>query len=83
MRGRYSKQWWRGLTKPERRELATIMMAKHCHSLGGGGYLPEDCGECNACGEPMLGTGLCDHCYAIYRRLSDKADAKLKRAQNG
>ena len=80
MKGRYSKKWWRGLNKDERRVLVGIMTARIV-SYGGGGYLPDDCSECGACGEPMLGMGLCLLCYKRYSTLHDKADQVFKSAR--
>lgn len=84
-KGRYSKRWWRGLTKDERRTLVRLMIAPS-GSLGGGGYLPDDCSDCGGCGMPTLGTGLCDRCYARFDALHNKADAKMpsrKRVDRG
>ena len=36
------------------------------------GYLPDDCGECGACGQPMLGTGWCHFCYQKFKALDSK-----------
>lgn len=49
-------------------------MGKYGSNYGGsGGYLPDDCSECDTCGQPMLGSGNCPACYAeiphIYKRL--------------
>ena len=42
-------------------------------SYGGGGYLSDDCSECDFCGQPMLGSGACRACFneikIIYPRL--------------
>lgn len=36
-------------------------------------YLPDDCSECQYCGEPMLGSGMCGSCSRefpyIFKRL--------------
>jgi hypothetical protein len=39
---------------------------------GRSAFLPDDCSECGACGEPTLGSGWCDGCYAEWERLSSK-----------
>jgi len=62
---------WSNLTKEERAEYMRLQMSPH----GGydrSGYMPEDCGECGACGQPMLGTGWCHSCYDRWQRLHDK-----------
>lgn len=78
-KGRYSKRWWRGLTKNERRLLVGVMMARSVPYGGYGGEYPDDCSECGSCGEAMLGTGLCSYCYSIYETLHKKADSRLGR----
>jgi hypothetical protein len=64
---------WHSLTKEERREYMQIQM-----SPSGGydrsGYLPDDCGYCGACGNPILGTGWCSHCSARYAELRRKLE---------
>jgi hypothetical protein len=62
---------WNNLTKEERAQYMRLQMSPH----GGydrSGYLPDDCGECGACGQPILGTGWCHSCYLIWKTLSDK-----------
>jgi hypothetical protein len=67
---------WKRLTKAERREYMSIQMARST-GYGGGGYLPDDCSECGACGESTLGIGLCGHCSrrhtALWRKLKGEA----------
>lgn len=62
---------WSNLTKEEKGTYMRLQM-----SPPGGydrtGYLPDDCGECGACGQPMLGTGWCSDCYQIFKELRDK-----------
>ena len=41
---------------------------------GRSGYLPDDCGECGACGEPMLGSGWCSRCHGEYERIRAKME---------
>jgi len=70
-----NKLRWDNLTKEERARYMQLQM-----SPAGGydrsGYLPDDCGECGACGQPMLGVGWCPSCYAEWRRLRDKLEGK-------
>lgn len=63
---------WSRLSREERAEYMRIQMAKP-GSYGAGGYMPDDCSECGACGQPMLGVGLCNSCYNTWKRLKDKA----------
>jgi len=44
---------WNNLSKEERREYMQLQMSPSRGSSGGG-YLPDDCGECGACGQPCL-----------------------------
>ena len=65
-----SKVNWNNLDKRERREYMQIQMSP---SYGGrSAYLPDDCSQCNSCGEPTLGTGLCIDCMKRYNHLYDK-----------
>ncbi len=68
---------WNNLNKEER---ATYMRLQMSPSGGydRSGHLPDDCGECGACGEPILGTGWCSSCYKTWCEL----DIKL-RGQDG
>ena len=68
---------WGNLTKEERAEYMSLQMS----SQGGydhSGYLPDDCGECGACGQPMLGSGWCPRCRARWRGLRNKLEVKEK-----
>ncbi len=68
------KMDWSRLTKQERAEYMAIQTAPRGGRMGGGGYLPDDCSECNYCGNPMLGyPGLCGACYSRWKALKDKA----------
>jgi hypothetical protein len=69
-----TKQQWARLTKDERGELMRLQMSKHSTGYGGGGYLPDDCSECGACGEPILGLGWCSRCYNRFAALTQKAE---------
>ena len=66
---------WGNLAKGERAEYMRLQM-----SPSGGydrsGYLPDDCGECKACGQPILGAGLCQECYTKWRTLRNKLESK-------
>ena len=64
--------FWRRLTKAERSELMALQTSRHSTGMGGGGYLPDDCSECGACGNPILGSGWCSWCYERYARLMAK-----------
>lgn len=66
---------WNNLTKEERSIYMQIQMS-HSNPYGGGGYLPDDCSDCGACGMPMLGVGLCPSCYETWKRLDDKLRGK-------
>ena len=70
---RRTKEWWARLTKEERSEIVYIERQQY-KSYRGGGYLPDDCGECSVCGEVMFGTGLCTYCGHRYEELLSKAD---------
>ncbi len=58
---RRTKQWWAQLAEDERAYLVYLERAAGKY-YGMGGYLPDDCSECSACSQPMLGSGLCPHC---------------------
>jgi len=62
---------WDNLTKEERAEYMRLQM-----SPSGGydrsGYLPDDCGECGACGQPIMGSGWCSSCYKRWAELDKK-----------
>jgi len=62
---------WDNLTREERAEYMRLQMSPQ----GGydrSGYLPDDCGECGACGTPILGTGWCKKCSQRFKELDDK-----------
>ena len=70
-----SKLYWKNLTKKELSEYMRLQMSPQ----GGydrSGYLPEDCGECGACGQPTLGAGWCPDCHIRWRQLRDKLEGK-------
>jgi len=65
---------WNNLTKEERTEYMQLQMSPS-HGSSGGGYLPDDCSECGACGQPCLrDVGWCSHC--LDRKIY--LDKKLK-----
>ena len=64
---------WNKLTMRERAEYMRLQMSPQ----GGydrSGYLPEDCGECGACGTPKLGGGWCNDCYGRWKELRNKME---------
>ncbi len=66
-----SKLNWNNLTKDEQAEYMRLQMSPY----GGydrSGYLPDDCGECGACGQPTLGAGWCLNCLRRYQELRQK-----------
>jgi len=70
---RFTKEAFARLAPDERRELMYLQMSPGSSGYGGKGYLPEDCSECGACGEPMLGSGWCSRCNRRWEYLSSKA----------
>jgi len=71
-----NKNWWSHLTKEERSTLVYLeRSANMCGSMGG--YLPDDCSSCSACGNPMFGSGgLCPWCSSELDELIRKADGE-------
>ena len=65
------KLYWNNLTKEERAEYMRLQMSPQ-GSCDRTGYLPEDCGECGACGCPVLGIGWCSTCLIKHRQLYNK-----------
>lgn len=66
---------WKNLTKKERSEYMRLQMSPH----GGydrSGYLPDDCGECGACGQPILGSGWCRYCLDRFLELRKRLASK-------
>lgn len=65
---------WNNLTKEER---SRYMFLQTAPSYGRGGFnVPEDYGECGACNQPMLGSGLCNCCFKEWEELHDKLTNK-------
>jgi hypothetical protein len=61
---------WNNLTAEERAEYMRLQMSKQ--SYGRSAYLPDDCSECGACGQPTMGYGWCSGCLARYAQLRKK-----------
>ena len=70
---RFSKESFAKLTPREGLELMQLQMSPGSGAYGGGGYLPDDCSECGACGDPILGSGWCSRCYDRWEHLCRKA----------
>ena len=62
---------WNNLTKEERAEYMRLQMSSY-GSYDRTGYLPDDCGECGACGQPTLGAGWCRDCLRRWIELHNK-----------
>jgi len=43
--------------------------------------LPEGCGECQRCGQPMLGSGLCPNCWESDIPCSGNCGYKIGRGE--
>jgi len=71
-----TKEWWTRLTKQERHTLVAIERGGWGSSYSASGMLPDDCSDCDACGQPMLGTGLCPKCTKELNRLINKANSR-------
>ena len=70
---KYTKEQWSKLNEMERSWL--VYFYKHENDdwdYGAGGYLPDDCGECPVCGQPVLGGGVCIHCLDYAMELEKK-----------
>ena len=67
---------WDNLTKDERLRYMQLQMSPQ----GGGrsAYLPDDCSECGACGQPTLGYGWCLSCLNEWQGLHDKLTGRLR-----
>ena len=66
---------WNNLTKEERAHYMRLQMSPSGR-YDRSGYLPDDCGECGACGQPIVGTGWCHKCSSEWRMLRDKLEAQ-------
>ena len=69
--GRRMKINWSNLNKLERAKYMRLQMSPQ-GNYDNSGYLPEDCGECGACGTPTLGAGWCSNCFNEFQLLRRK-----------
>ena len=74
---RATKEQWARLSKNERSELVRLERGGQGSGYSAGGMLPDDCSECDACGEPTLGSGLCSYCFLRWRELNDKLTSPI------
>jgi len=65
-----NKANWGNLTKEERAEYMWRQMTPYGNSRSA--YLPDDCGECNCCGQPTIGYGWCESCLRRHIELDNK-----------
>ena len=72
-----TKEWWATLTPEERSHLVYLERADGS-GRGCSAYLPDDCGECPACGTPTMSVGLCSYCYNDWEKYIDKADKAME-----
>lgn len=77
---RRTKAWWAALDECERVVLVSMERGNSGSGYGAGGYLPDDCSECKACGQPMLGCGWCQSCCNEHTRICEKADRCVREA---
>ena len=68
----FAKENFARLDENERADLMYLQMHPGGHRSA---YLPDDCGECAACGDLTRG-GWCDQCYETFERLISKAIGK-------
>lgn len=66
---------WDNLLKDEKAEYMRLQMSPS-GSYDRNGYLPDDCGECGACGQPTLGSGWCCSCLQRFNELNNKLRGK-------
>ncbi len=64
---------WDNLTKEERVVYMFFQMSPRAYYSG---YMPDDCGFCGACGQPVVGGGLCRDCYHQWKELHNKLTNK-------
>ena len=69
-----TKEWWARLTEAERSHLVFIEK-HHNKSAIGSAYLPDDVGECPACGQ-LSHFGLCDYCSDARQKYIRKANGE-------
>ena len=72
---RRTKEFWSRLNKQERSYLVYIERNANKGTCMGG-YLPDDCSECNVCGNAQLGSGTCMHCLNDWNELIKKGEGK-------
>jgi len=72
-----TESWWQNLTAEERSTLVYLERSANLRTSMGG-YLPDDCSSCSACGGPMMGCGLCSWCSSELDELIRKADSGVK-----
>ena len=74
---------WNNLTKEESGEYMRLQMSP-AHISKIDGYLPDDCSECGACGQPCFGTvGWCNDCLNRWQVLHSKLlEGKVGSAAN-
>jgi hypothetical protein len=72
-----TKEWWAALNADERSHLVYLERALNAHSSYGG-LVPDDCSGCTACGQVMLGAGLCPQCSNQLDSYIDKANLAQK-----
>lgn len=70
-----TKEWWARLSSHERSELFMLERSGN-YRRHGGGYLADNCGYCDYCGEPMVGSGLCGDCARRIDYLINKANGQ-------
>lgn len=70
----FTKEKMARLLPDERRELMWLQMSPS--SGGRSAYLPDDCGECGACGDTCLGSGWCPRCYKRHEALMEKMERR-------
>lgn len=73
-----TKEWWSQFTKEERSYIVFFERYQDGSAgLGGGGYLPDDCGECSVCGNPVWLYSPCNSCIERYSKIMEKAEENL------
>lgn len=68
-----TKEWWSKFSEDERRTIWWFEKnAGKSAGLGGGGYLPDDCGECAVCGNICYMSSPCISCINEYEDLINR-----------
>jgi hypothetical protein len=78
---RRTKEWWARLAPEERSHLVYIEKYANKSSIGSP-YLPDDVGECPACGQ-LSNYGLCRYCSNSLQKYIDKANGKTESMRTG